>query len=73
MSDISSSSVETITSENIPEFIAVVIALAIIGVPPTGWMFLRGIRLLPPRAGIIAIGFMRGTQMTEACRRCNCS
>ena len=64
MSAISSSSVETIISENNPEFIAVVIALAIIGIPPTGWMFFRGIRLLPPRAGIIAIGFTRVSQMT---------
>lgn len=51
---ISSSSVETMTSENCPDSKAVPTTLARIGTPKKGRMFLRGIRSEPPRAGIIA-------------------
>ena len=51
---ISSSSVETITLSKDPDAIAAVIAYPIIGFPWNSLMFLRGMRLLPPRAGITA-------------------
>ena len=55
MRAISSSSVETITRSNSPDFSAAEIDRAIMGTPQNSRTFLRGILLLPPRAGIIAV------------------
>jgi hypothetical protein len=49
--------VDTITSENANDASAAPTGYSIIGRPRNGRMFLRGIRLLPPRAGIIANAF----------------
>ncbi len=52
---ISRSSVDTITRSNNPDCRAAAMEYAIIGRPANGRMFFRGIRLLPPRAGMTAI------------------
>jgi hypothetical protein len=51
---ISSSSVDTTTCSNNPEILAASIAYPIIGLPAKALMFFRGMRLLPPRAGMTA-------------------
>src|SRR5690606_29869789 len=52
---ISASSVETSTRPKSPQARAASMDQAIIGLPQNDRMFLRGIRLLPPRAGMTAI------------------
>lgn len=51
---ISGSSVDTITRSKQPLSRAAAMEWAMIGLPANGRMFLRGMRLLPPRAGMIA-------------------
>lgn len=55
-SAISASSVETIISENTLLASAVSIDQAIKGFPLKSFIFFRGMRLLPPLAGIMQIG-----------------
>jgi hypothetical protein len=47
--------VETTIRSNKPEALAEPIAHPIIGLPQKSLMFFRGMRLLPPRAGMTAI------------------
>ena len=54
-SAISASSVDTMTLSNHPDANAASIEYAMIGFPLKSLIFFRGMRLLPPRAGIIAI------------------
>ena len=59
MDCISASSVDTSTCSNKPDACTASIAYAIIGLPAKALMFLRGMRLLPPRAGMTAMFMMR--------------
>jgi hypothetical protein len=60
---ISASSVDTMTREKQPLSIAASIDHASMGLSRNMRMFFRGIRLLPPRAGMIAIGPKSGIRM----------
>ena len=63
MAAISGSSVETMIWEKQPESWAVAMLWAIIGLPLKGLIFLRGMRLLPPRAGMMQSGMGRGLSL----------
>ena len=58
MAAISGSSVETMIWEKQPESWAAAMLCAIMGLPLNGLMFLRGMRLLPPRAGMMQRGMV---------------
>ena len=58
MAAISGSSVATLIWAKQPESWAVAMLWAIIGLPLKGLMFLRGMRLLPPRAGMMQRGMV---------------
>ena len=58
MAAISGSSVETMICEKQPESWAAAMLWAIMGLPLKGLMFLRGMRLLPPRAGMMQRGMV---------------
>ena len=72
----SASSVDTTIRSNNPEVLAASIDQAIIGLPQKSRIFFRGMRLLPPRAGMTAMAlfddgrFMRGAFSIPSGLRC---